>query len=373
MKVLFVSTVHPSSAMPTKGTFNRVMLEGLRAEGHDVRAIVPVPWREAGRHTFGRIDDTWTARFWYLPGIMSRWLHHAMRWSMGSTIRGATHGWHPDVVIGYWAHPDGTVASEVARSLEVPFVMMVGGTDINVLAKDPARRAIIKATLQAATRVVTIGEALKAEVQALGVPPERICSFRRGIQTETFHRGDRGTARSGLHLPQDGPMLLWVGRMVRVKGLDVLIEAMATLPPDVLPTLYLLGNGPLQASLERQAQVAGLLDRIIFRGPVAHADLGAWFRAADLVVLPSRTEGVPNVLLEGLGCGTPFVASAVGSIPDLAESPDWLVPPEDPAALAAGIARAIREPFSVRGESVDDRGAARRLAAMLTETVAMHS
>lgn len=370
MKVLFLSTVHPSAAAPTKGTFNKVLLDALRAEGHEVRAIVPVPWREAGRHALGRVRDTWTARFWYLPGMMSRWLHHALRWSMDASVRRVTDGWTPDVVIGYWAHPDGTVAGAVARTLGVPFVMMVGGTDINVLAKDPTRRATIIATLQSADRVLTIGEALGHQVQTLGVAPARISAFRRGVQTGTFHRGDRMAARVGLQLPPDRPILLWVGRMVAVKGLDILIAAMGLLPPDVAPSLYLVGEGPLRDRLERQAKQAGLGERVIFNGPVAHADLGQWFRAADLIVLPSRTEGVPNVLLEGLGCGTPFVASAVGSIPDLAESSDWLVPPEDPVALAAGIAKALRTPSPVQGEAVDDRGAARRFAALLTETVA---
>jgi glycosyltransferase involved in cell wall biosynthesis len=76
-------------------------------------------------------------------------------------------------------------------------------------------------------------------------------------------------------------------------------------------------------------------------GPVDHAQLPDWYRAADLTVLPSHSEGIPNVLLESLACGTPFVATSVGGVPEIAREPSELVPPGDPEALAAAIGRRL--------------------------------
>src|SRR5207247_9071660 len=80
-------------------------------------------------------------------------------------------------------------------------------------------------------------------------------------------------------------------------------------------------------------------------GPLPHAELPDWYRAANLTVLPSRSEGMPNVLRESLACGTPFVASRVGGIVEIAEAcSGHLVPPDDPGALAEAIGRTLAAP-----------------------------
>src|SRR5690606_34908907 len=97
-------------------------------------------------------------------------------------------------------------------------------------------------------------------------------------------------ARNALKLPPGRPLLLWVGRMVPVKGLDVLLRAMAS--PEVLQSdvlLALVGDGPLRRRLERLASRLGIADRVIFAGAVDHAALPEWYAAADRLVLPSRS------------------------------------------------------------------------------------
>jgi glycosyltransferase involved in cell wall biosynthesis len=141
------------------------------------------------------------------------------------------------------------------------------------------------------------------------------------------------------------PVLLWVGHMVPVKGLDVLINACALACGRADFRLYLIGSGPLREDLVRQAAALGVTDRVQFVGYVAHDQLGDWYRAADMTVLPSHSEGVPNVLLESIASGTPFVASRVGGVPEIADPLiDRLVAPGNPTALADALVDAIIAP-----------------------------
>src|SRR5207244_3718246 len=123
---------------------------------------------------------------------------------------------------------------------------------------------------------------------------------------------------------------------------DVLLDACAALRHRRPVRLYLVGDGPLRGRLEKAAGALGLADVVSFVGPRSHDELPDWYRAADLTVLPSRSEGLPNVLRESLACGTPFVASRVGGVPEVAEGAGCrLVPPGDAAALGDAIAEAL--------------------------------
>ncbi len=133
---------------------------------------------------------------------------------------------------------------------------------------------------------------------------------------------------------------MWVGRLVPVKGLDTLLRAQAMRERGLTPLCagrrWSERASALEALLARQR--IGLGSNIRWLGAVPHDALPDWFRAADVTVLPSLSEGVPNVLLESIACGTPFVASRVGSIPEIADDAcDRLVPPGQPEALAAAI------------------------------------
>jgi len=136
--------------------------------------------------------------------------------------------------------------------------------------------------------------------------------------------------------------------MVPVKGLEVLIEACAEAAALADFHLYLVGHGLLDGKLRRRSVELGIERRVTFVGYVPHADLPDWYRASDLTVLPSHSEGVPNVLLESIACGTPFVASRVGGIPEIADPLlDRLVAPADAGALASAIVDSLTAPSRI--------------------------
>ncbi len=146
------------------------------------------------------------------------------------------------------------------------------------------------------------------------------------------------------------PVLLAVGRLTGQKGLDILLAAAAGWQDRrPCPLLVIAGDGPLAASLAASAAAAGIAARFLGQ----RADVPALLAAADMLVLPSRWEGQPLLLQEALRAGIPIVASRVGGVPDLTGSDGaLLVPPEDPAQLAAAVRRVL-----------DDPGLARRLGS----------
>jgi glycosyltransferase involved in cell wall biosynthesis len=253
----------------------------------------------------------------------------------------------PDCILSYWAHPDGAVAARFARAARIPSGIIVGGSDVLVLARHPGprRRSVIRA-LHNTDAVITVGRQLADAVEALGVPPSKVHVVYQGVDDALFAPGSASGARRRLGVPETGKVLVYVGHLLPVKGVDVLLEAMSCLAAsrgDV--RLYLVGDGPRREALKALAARLGLERVVRFVGEVEHADLPDWYRAADLTVLASRSEGVPNVLRESLACGTPFVATRVGGVGEIAGGTrNRIVPPEDPGALAEAIARSLAEP-----------------------------
>ena len=345
MRLLVITSVFPSSRRPTKGTFNRALVAELRAAGDDVRVVSPIPWTDLFRmRVSARPEPATTYQLWWYPPRLAHPTHH--RWMSHSVLPAAlraTQSWQPDLVLGYWTHPDGTVALRIAKRLGVPGALLVGGSDIQLLTRNAARRKVIVATLRAADRVFAVGSPLRDAVIALGVPPTRVSTFVQGVDRKRFHPRSPERARAHLGLPRDRPIVLWVGRMVPVKGLDVLMRSWIEVARDpARPLLLLIGDGEERAALERAA--AKLSDSIRLVGSIANDALPDWYRAADCVVLPSRSEGVPNVLVEGLACGTPYIASAVGGVTTLNDEESITVPPEDVAALTAALLTRVRLP-----------------------------
>jgi len=292
MKILLITTVFPSPARPSQGTFNKEMVRALSAE-HEVKVVSPVAWPTAlrERDRFRRLDsvdgiDTHHPIYFYTPKICRRWYGEFFWWSVRGTLHSLLRSFRPDVVMGYWAHPDGEAAVRFARRIGAPSVVMVGGSDILVLSADPSRGRSIRRVLEEADAVVAVSQDLRHTISSGDRPVCNVHVVYRGVDTKKFHAGDRAEARARLGIPARVPALLWVGRMVPVKGLDVLIDACALVRASADFRLYLVGGGPLRAALAAQAAALGVADRVTFVGDVPHDELGDWYRAADVTVLP---------------------------------------------------------------------------------------
>jgi teichuronic acid biosynthesis glycosyltransferase TuaC len=362
MKLLCIASIYPNPIQPAKGIFNDHLMRALAME-HEVSVVAPISWldelRQRRRVSLSRperraiIHERTTIhypRYYYTPKLLRSFYGWFYWRSVRSTVRAEIDRDPPDVVLGFWVHPDGEAAVRAAREAGVPSVVIVGGSDVLMLTKTPRRRRRVLDVLMAADVVVAVSTDLRDKIVDLGVTREKVHIWARGIDSAVFSRGDQSGARRRLRIPCAGRVLVWVGWMVPVKGLDVLLESCALLQArGVDYHLYLVGDGPLRKDLIAQSLAHGLSGRITFVGPKLHDELPDWYRAADITVLPSRSEGLPNVLRESLACGTPFVASDVGGIPEIAESTSCLlVPAENPQALADAIAQALERGNGLR-------------------------
>lgn len=370
MRLLLITNCFPNPYYPTKGTFNLELARALARE-HEVLVISPMPWIEELRGSCrrnGGLDrrrrvvmdgiEVHYPRYYYPPKMLRRLYGWFLWQSVAGTVQHLLKSRMPDAVLGYWAHPDGEVAVRAARLAGAPSLVMVGGSDVLMLAQRENRRRSVLKVLRATDAVVTVSGALRTKLIESGIRSEKLHVVYRGVNTDLFSPGDQVEARRRLGIPLQGRILLWVGRMVPVKGLDVLVKACAGLWRSRTDFhLYLVGDGPLRRSLESQIRAVGLSGTITFVGPVLQNRLPDWYRAADLTVLPSWSEGIPNVLRESLACGTRFVATRVGGIPEIAdESLDQLVEPGHPRELAETIGRVLERRSSAAVAQVQPTG-----------------
>jgi len=204
-------------------------------------------------------------------------------------------------------------------------------------------------SLPACHRVVTVCEAFTRQLTREGVRPERISVRHNSIRPDAFARaaGDDARALRARHGVADGERaILAVGRLSREKGHADLVSALGELwraRPDVNFKLLVVGEGPERSRVERAAEEEGIAERVVFVGHVG--DVRPYYAAADVLALPSHSEGSPNVLLETMAAGVPAVATAVGGVPEIATDGKTalLVPPRDPAAMAGALARVLTD------------------------------
>jgi len=217
------------------------------------------------------------------------------------------------------------------------------GSDVNDLPRRPALRWQILRGLRRASRVVSVSEALRDETARIGVPRERIVVAHNGVDGEIFRIRDRDEARAALGLSGKGPLIGYVGNLAAEKGADVLVEAMGALARrGRAADLAVIGAGALEPALRARVAALGIEGRVRFLGRRVHDEVPRWISASDVLCLPSRREGCPNVVLEALASGRPVVASAVGGVPELLRTDNGiLVPPERPDALADALCRAL--------------------------------
>jgi D-inositol-3-phosphate glycosyltransferase len=283
----------------------------------------------------------------------------------GVLARILTRG-EPDLIhANYWL--SGVAGHTLKHALGLPLV-----STFHTLARVKAALAGEDGDLRARAEAEVVGcsDAILASsehervqlARLYDADPDRVEVVPPGVDHERFTPGDGRVARAALGLGEE-PVLLFVGRIQPLKGVDVAIEVAARCGPDV--TLLVVGGPSGNGGEAERRRLLSLVDelglgpRVRFVPPQPHHGLATFYRAADVCLVPSRSESFGLVALEAAACGTPVVAAAVGGLQTLVEHgrTGFLVDGRDAAAFAACVSELIRHP--ARAAEMGDAATAR--------------
>lgn len=362
VRILTVTSSYPRFPGDTTAPFIESITRALAARGHELTVVLPKkrdlrpaplpgvrfrPYRyapSAGLEVFGyaralRADVA-------LRGTTVLVAPIAVLSGLLAIVAEARRG-HYDVVHAHWVVPSGAMASLALRGRELPLVVSLHGSDVFLSERSRIARRGAKSAFRRAAAVTACSRDLAERSRPLGArsTPEVI---PYGVDVDQFRPDAEKAAalRRELRLAPDRAVVLAVGRLVRKKGFEVLVDAAAELRRRGRRIeLVIAGKGDLQRELVSRARERGIEDELKLVGDVDRRELPGYFSMADVVVVPSvrdasgNVDGLPNVLLEAMASEKAIVATNVAGIPDALRSGQEgiLVAERDPSGLARGI------------------------------------
>jgi len=372
LRVLTLSTLFPDITRPNFGVFvERQTRELASRPGVDVTVIAPVgiaawPLSRLGHYAplaSLPFEEKWRdltvfrPRFPVIPKIGGR-LHVPLMTKAILPLAQALHREHPfDVIDASFFYPDGPVAARLAKALGIPFSIKARGADIHHWGTAPGTRRLVREAGRAADGLLAVSGAMKRSMVALGMEEGKIRVHYTGVDLERFQPADKTAARQELKLDHvEGPLILCVGALIERKGQALLIEALRELPNAYL---LLAGHGPERTAYQKLAESIGVSLRVGFLGAVPHDRLPVLYNAADVMAMPSSSEGLANAWVESLACGTPIVISDVGGARELLSSSDaGRIIERTPQAITGAVQSIMTQPV--------DRDAVRQAALPFT-------
>jgi glycosyltransferase involved in cell wall biosynthesis len=375
MKILIITNLFPNNQEPTRGIYNKQQFLEL-AKLCELEVVAPLPWYDnckiPKRENIDGID-VYHPRYFMIPKFGRSLYGLFFYFSLIGNIKEIYKIFKFDIILATWAYPDGFGSFLISKVLNTPIIIKVHGTDINLHTKYLFLRKAIVYVLRNSNKVIAVSNALKTRLVKIGVPEEKIVVIPNGVNLELFKPMDKDKCRNILNLSLNGKIVLFIGNLVRIKGIEYLIEAFALVSSMVKELCLVIGgDGPLRGKLVKRVKDLGLEGKVKFIGKKLHNEIPLWMNAADLFCLPSIMEGMPNVILEALACKKLIIATSVGGIPEIITSEDYgiLVPTQDVAALAEAICMVFKNKWNPeilrrRAFEMDWRGNARRVWAEL--------
>ncbi len=355
LRVLTLSTLFPDATRPNFGGFVERQTLSLAAHPDvDLKVVAPIglppgilsrfrhyaplaklPHRESWKGV-----DVHRPRFTALPFTQGRYHAAALERALVPVLDAIRADFAFDVIDVSYFFPEGPAAVALGKRYGVPVSIKARGSDIHYWGAAQATAAQVLEAGRSGAGLLAVSGAMKADMVALGMPADRIAVCHTGVDLNRFRPVDRTAAKAALGIR--GPLVMAIGGLLPGKGHDVVIDAVATLPH---VTLLIAGAGPARSVLETQIAKLGIADRVRLLGAVPHADLPGMIAAADVTALASKSEGLANVWVESLACGTPIVITNAGGAHEVVTSPEaGRVTIRDPLAFAAAISELLNDP-----------------------------
>ncbi len=332
MRLILVSQMFPRPEKTLSGVFVLEQAKSLQGQGLAVEVVSPRPRRILSRPSTGfrRLNRaTRSGNVEGVPVVYMSYLHVPLGlstrfevWSLAGRLFDLIRREHErarvDILHAHQLFPAGYAAAVVGRRMGIPVVCTAHGSDVHT---HPHRNRGIarytRAALRSADRVVAVSADLSRRISALEPQTVPVDVIYNGVDLNRFAPADdRAELRHRLGLPVNGVGICTVSRLVDAKGIPELVSSFRTvLKANADAWLVIVGGGPLESQVRSWARELG--GRLVAAGPVAHARVPEYLKAADVFALPSHREGVPVALLEAMACGLPVVATAVGGIPEV--------------------------------------------------------
>jgi glycosyltransferase involved in cell wall biosynthesis len=265
-------------------------------------------------------------------------------------------------IVETFAHPNTVILSFLARLRMLVARVVVSYHAVGTDAGGAVVRPYLRPILRRLDAHIAVAEVQKRQlVEREGLPEGNVRVIYNGVDTRAFRPAEgseRVSLRRALGLSEADVVLMSVGSLKPVKGIDVLLRSVVpVMHAHARAQLVVVGDGPDRSALELLARELGVSDRVHFAG--LRPDVDALLRAADVLVLSSRSEALPTVLLEAMATGLPVVATNVGGVPEIvdAERSGLLVAAEDAAALGFALSRVVsdeplRRTMGARGRAI---------------------
>ena len=355
LRVLTLSTLFPDATRPTFGPFVERQTLGLAAHPDvELRVMAPIGIPPLGRfHPRYRAlaglpqTEVWKGMtvhrpaFDHLPGLGAKWDALALVRALRPPLQNMRAQFAFDVIDAQFFWPDGPTAIALGQQFGVPVSIKARGADIHHWGTNPRTRDQVAAAGRAADGMLAVSAAMKADMIALGMPADRIRVHYTGIDRAVFYVRDRSSTKAALGI--DGGLIVSVGALIARKGQRFVIEALPALPG---ATLVLIGRGEDEAALRARAASLGVGDRVRFMGALPQAVIADWLAAADVMALPSASEGLANAWVEALASGTPVVTCEVGGARELIDRAEaGALVPRNAGKIADAVGALIAQPY----------------------------
>lgn len=362
MRIAVLTSLYPSAPRPREGVFAERRWLGMRARGHEVRVVHPLPHAPRGAGWIARAlgSAEWEAiqgtparelraglgvehpRYLHWPG---RALGNARRFARCGARVCLDEGAAPDVLVADYAWP-AALAARAAAERGIACVISARGSDVLLVREQAELARELAQALRGAGHACAVSQDLVRALRELGGEQLRATLVPNGVDAQLFRPQARGAARAELGLPASGALVLVVGHWIERKDPLLALEAFAAgAPRDA--QLALIGRGPLEAALRERARALRVEARVRFVGELEPERLARWYAAGDLLLLTSRREGRPNVVLEALASARAVLCTPAGGTAELLEDlPECLAEGRESAALGARLARLLEQPPS---------------------------
>jgi len=334
-----VCMLTPFPATASDSSFIQIvrLVRGLVQQGCEVYIVTTIPGESkpfAGLHL-------WRPGWAYRRLAQSPWRRafNLFFLFLGTVRILGRHG--IDLIHVQWIWPIGPLGVFMGILLRRPVVLTSRGSDLKIAPHSGLARAGVVMALRNASFVTSVSGDLRKHAISLGARPDHTAVISSGVDLTRFNEHVSGhDVRRRYNLT--GFVIGCVGRLEPIKGIQYFVEAAFTIL-ERLPTarFMIIGGGEEESKLREIVSQGGASQSVVFTGEIAHNALNRYVAACDIIVIPSLSEGMPNVLMESIACCKPVVATSVGGIPEVISDGEngLLVPPRNAVKIAEAVLR----------------------------------